>query len=80
MILDLALPGADGFEIARRLRALPELDGKTTYISLSGFGQPHDFRKSQDAGFERHLVKPVNPGELRSILDRLLQPGGDSHG
>ena len=73
VILDLALPKADGFEIARRLRAMPELGDDVSYISLSGFGQPRDFQRSQQAGFAHHLVKPTSPSELNNLLKGLLE-------
>ena len=73
VIMDLALPKADGFEIADRLRAMPEMGSEVSYISLSGFGQPADFRRSQEAGFVRHLVKPMNPAELNRLLKALLE-------
>jgi len=73
VIMDLALPKADGFEIADRLRALPELGSDVSYISLSGFGQPGDFQRSQEAGFVCHLVKPMNPAELNRLLKGLLE-------
>jgi len=73
VILDLALPKADGFEIARQLRALPEMGSDVSYISLSGFGQPHDFQRSEQAGFAHHLVKPMNPSELNRLLKALLE-------
>jgi two-component system CheB/CheR fusion protein len=80
IILDLALPGADGYEIARRLRALPEVDDNARYLSLSGFGQPHDFNRSREAGFAKHLVKPMDPAELDRLLKTLLKEDRDSAG
>lgn len=80
VILDLALPKADGFEIAQRLRALPELGAAVSYISLSGFGQPRDFQRSQQAGFAHHLVKPTSPSELNRLLRALLEGGHDPSG
>jgi two-component system CheB/CheR fusion protein len=77
VILDLALPGADGFEVARRLRLLPEMDGQVHYLSLSGFGQPHDFRNSLEAGFVSHLVKPMDPVKLDRIIKSLLKDAAD---
>jgi two-component system CheB/CheR fusion protein len=76
VVLDLALPGADGYEVARRLRALPELEDGVQFLALSGFGQPHDFRLSKEAGFAQHLVKPADPVVLDGILKTLLGGGG----
>jgi len=63
-ILDIGLPVMDGYELAGRLRA--ELGRSPRLIALSGYGQPGDQAKSAAAGFERHLVKPV---DLKSLLD-----------
>ncbi|HUG22197.1 hybrid sensor histidine kinase/response regulator [Piscinibacter sp.] len=67
-ILDIGLPGMDGTELARRLRGMPEADG-ALLIALTGYGQDADRRKSTQAGFDHHLVKPVDPELLRSLLD-----------
>jgi len=59
-VLDIGLPGLDGYELARRLRAL--LPGHPCrLIALTGYGQEADRARSEEAGFERHLVKPINP-------------------
>jgi PAS domain S-box-containing protein len=58
IILDIGLPGMDGFEVARRIRALPAHE-TTTLIALTGHGQQSDHDRSRSAGFDRHLVKPV---------------------
>jgi two-component system CheB/CheR fusion protein len=79
VLMDLALPGADGFEVARRLRALPEMDKNAAYIALTGFGQPEDFRRSEGAGFLHHLVKPVNPADLDKLLRKALESVGAAH-
>jgi PAS domain S-box-containing protein len=65
-ILDIGLPMMDGYELAGRLRA--EMLRTPRLIALSGYGQPGDHAKSIAAGFERHLVKPV---DLKSLLDTL---------
>jgi two-component system CheB/CheR fusion protein len=71
VILDLAMPGADGFEVARRLRALPGLE-KTQYIALSGFGSSEDVARSKHAGFVKHFVKPADPDEIQALLTQLV--------
>ena len=68
VLLDIAMPGTDGYEIARRLRALPEVGKDTLFIGLSGFGQPEYVRRSEAEGFARHLLKPVDPAELNAVL------------
>jgi PAS domain S-box-containing protein len=72
VLLDLGMPAMDGFETARRLRALPEMRG-VTLVALTGYGQPEDRRRALEAGFDRHLIKPAS---LES-LTRLLEEPGD---
>lgn len=65
-ILDIGLPGLDGYELARRLRKTG--NGSTRIIALTGYGRPRDRRRAMEAGFDEHLVKPVKPAKLREIL------------
>jgi PAS domain S-box-containing protein len=67
VVLDVGMPGMDGREVARRLRARPEFD-RTMLVALSGWGQESDRRLSKDAGFDAHLVKPANPDALLALL------------
>jgi DNA-binding response OmpR family regulator len=67
-ILDIGLPDIDGYELARRLRALGG-DRPARYIALTGYGQAHDKVLSRSAGFDHHFVKPVDLGMLRAVLD-----------
>lgn len=67
VFLDIGLPGMDGFEIARRLRQFPETRG-SRLIALTGYGQEDDRRRSQEAGFDRHIVKPLDPHALSALL------------
>ncbi|MBP3954471.1 response regulator [Gemmata sp. G18] len=67
ILLDIGLPRMDGYEVARRVRQLPDL-GTTTLIAMTGYGQEEDRRKSQEAGFNYHLVKPVDLDEVRRLL------------
>ena len=67
ILLDIGLPGIDGYEVARRLRRLSET--KTVLlIALSGYGQAEDLRKSKEAGFDYHLVKPTDIDQLESLI------------
>jgi two-component system CheB/CheR fusion protein len=67
VLLDIGLPGLDGYQVAQRLREDPALKD-VTLIAASGYGQEADRRRSREVGFDRHLVKPVDPRELREIL------------
>jgi signal transduction histidine kinase/ActR/RegA family two-component response regulator len=67
--IDLGLPGVDGFEVARRLRAAPGAR-PMCLVALTGYGQPEDRRRTQEAGFDSHLVKPVLPEQLFEIIAR----------
>lgn len=67
VLLDIGLPGIDGYEVARRLRA-QKLNPDLQIIAVTGWGQESDRQKSHDAGFDLHLVKPVNQAELSQIL------------
>ncbi|TFZ07698.1 hybrid sensor histidine kinase/response regulator [Ramlibacter humi] len=66
-VLDVGLPDITGLELARRIRARPELDG-TLLVALTGYGQPQDRAATAHAGFDHHLVKPVEPQALDAIL------------
>ncbi|HEX7526165.1 MAG TPA: ATP-binding protein, partial [Gaiellaceae bacterium] len=67
-ILDIGLPGFDGLEVARRLRAEPELRG-LLLVALSGWVQPDDRARSREAGFDHHLAKPVQLKSLELVLE-----------
>ena len=70
-IIDIGLPVVDGYELARRLRALPS--GETMFlIALTGYGQASDRQRALAAGFDRHLVKPVEVATIRTLLDEAL--------
>ncbi len=67
MLLDIGLPGIDGYEVARRLRALRR-ERPLRIIAITGWGQDADRQRSREAGFDVHLVKPVDPMTLTSLL------------
>ena len=71
VLLDIGLPGMDGCEVARRLRA-PAAGREALLVAVTGCGQDEDRRRSREAGFDHHLVKPA---DLR-VLDELLAPRG----
>lgn len=66
-VVDIGLPGMDGYELVRALRRLPETAG-AKIIAMSGWGSPEDVRRAIEAGFDRHLSKPVGFPELLSCL------------
>jgi PAS domain S-box-containing protein len=74
VICDLALPGIDGFEVARRIRADPVL-GRTPLVALSGYVGEEDLARSKQAGFDRHLAKPPDLDMLERTLAELRHAG-----
>jgi PAS domain S-box-containing protein len=69
IILDIGLPGMDGYELCRRMRGRFDLTG-VMLIALTGWGQMQDLQMSKRAGFHHHLVKPVDPGYLIHLLGK----------
>jgi signal transduction histidine kinase/CheY-like chemotaxis protein len=67
-IIDIGLPDIPGYDLAQELRRNPET-AHATLIALTGYGRPEDRERSKEAGFDRHLVKPVDVGELRELID-----------
>ena len=67
VILDIGLPGLDGYEVARRIRSQPWGRGMLL-LAVSGWGQSEDKRRSAEAGVDHHLVKPVNPFDIEQLL------------
>lgn len=66
-LLDIGLPGMDGYELAKRLRQLPGME-KALLVAISGYGTEDDRRASKEAGLDCHLVKPVDPDALARLL------------
>jgi len=71
VLLDIGMPGMTGYETARRIR-LEAWGRRTLLIAVTGWGQDDDKRKAQAVGFDHHLTKPVDPGELDRLLGALL--------
>lgn len=67
LFLDIGLPDTDGYELARRLRALPET-AHSILVAVTGYGQPQDKERTAAAGFDHHLVKPVKLGDVLNLL------------
>jgi CheY-like chemotaxis protein len=70
-VLDIGMPGMNGYELARRLRAAPETR-HTMLVAVTGYGQPADRAAGSEAGFDHYLVKPV---EVEQLLDLMRRPG-----
>ena len=66
-LLDIGLPGADGYSLANRLRALPQMRD-AVLVAVTGYGRSEDFARSTAAGFDHHLVKPIDPSRLAAVL------------
>jgi CheY-like chemotaxis protein/two-component sensor histidine kinase len=73
VLLDIGLPGLDGYQVAKRLREDSSMDG-TLLVAMTGYGQPEDRRRSREAGIHHHFVKPVEPFVLRTLLSNLGAP------
>jgi len=65
--VDLGLPGFDGLEVAVRLRSDPATHG-VLLVAMTGYGQPDDRRRTAEAGFEAHIVKPVAAEQLTEVI------------
>jgi CheY-like chemotaxis protein/anti-sigma regulatory factor (Ser/Thr protein kinase) len=69
-LLDIGLPGMNGYELARRLRTLPGAAG-TTLVAITGYGQQADQDNAETAGFDYYFVKPVDAGGLFAVLSKV---------
>lgn len=77
VLLDIKLPKLDGYEVARKLRQQPGLK-EALLIALTGYGLEEDRQRSQAAGFDLHLVKPVDPKTLESVLPAATKIGSEA--
>jgi len=81
VLLDIGMPGMDGYEVARRIRQRAEFKD-VRLVALTGWGQDEDRRRSSEAGFDQHLIKPADVGVLKSLLgslDRAPTPPASLH-
>jgi hypothetical protein len=69
VLLDIGLPGMNGYDVARQLRARPG-GGDLVIYAMTGYGQPEDRERSRESGFDGHLVKPVVPGDLVALMEQ----------
>jgi signal transduction histidine kinase/CheY-like chemotaxis protein len=79
VLLDIGMPEIDGYEVARRIRLEPRYE-RVMLVALTGWGQDQDYRLSQTAGFDHHLVKPPDIDELRTALARGPRTADDLSG
>jgi CheY-like chemotaxis protein len=70
--LDISLPDIDGYEVLRRLREQPRAS-QPLVAAITGFGQPEDRRRTQEAGFDHRLIKPFGPDVLMALTQSLRQ-------
>ncbi len=77
-LLDIGMPGMDGYELARRVRAAPD-GADLTLIALTGWGNDEDRRRSREAGIDHHLVKPVDSTLLEDLLAARPAPADGLH-
>jgi PAS domain S-box-containing protein len=76
VFLDISMPGMDGYEVARRIRAIPRLED-LVLVALTGYGQDEDRRTAFEAGFNHHLVKPVSIEALEQLIEGVPVHDGD---
>jgi two-component system, chemotaxis family, CheB/CheR fusion protein len=73
VLLDIGLPGMNGYEVARRIRGAPR-GAEVAIVAVTGWGQPADRARSRDAGFDHHLVKPAALAALREVVGDATEP------
>ena len=69
VLLDIRLPGPDGWEVARRIRGW-DAPTRPLLVAVTGYGSEEDLRRSEEAGIDLHLTKPAEPDQLRWLLAR----------
>jgi CheY-like chemotaxis protein len=69
VLLDIGMPRMNGYDVARHIRMQP-WGREMKLVAMTGWGQEGDKRRSQDAGFDSHLVKPVDPAAVAALLDQ----------
>lgn len=77
MLVDIGLPGIDGYEVARQLRKTVA-GREMMLIALTGYGRAEDRQRAQDAGFDAHMTKPVEPDELFKVFADVLRRRADA--
>jgi CheY-like chemotaxis protein len=67
VLCDIGLPGMNGYQIARALRDAPETRG-ARLVAVTGYAQPEDLARAAEAGFDAHVAKPADPGEIERVV------------
>lgn len=82
LVADIGMPGKDGYDLIRRVRALPpDRGGEVAALAVTAYGRPEDRLRALAAGYQRHLAKPVMPGELVVVAASLFRrPPGQAPG
>jgi signal transduction histidine kinase len=75
VMLDIGMPGLNGYEACRRIRALPWAGDRVRIVAVTGWGQQDDRQRSRDAGFDLHLVKPLDPEAVERMLAEMFPAG-----
>ncbi len=78
ILLDIGLPGMDGYQVAQELRGRPG-SAEVVLIAMTGYGREEDRRRTREAGFDQHLVKPLDLDDLERLLAHIGEPGGLGH-
>jgi signal transduction histidine kinase/ActR/RegA family two-component response regulator len=73
VLLDIGMPGMDGYEMARRLREQPE-SKDALLVAVTAYGEEEDRQRAREAGFDYHMTKPVDPDDLRALLEAAASP------
>ena len=76
ILCDIGLPGMTGYEVARALQSREEVV-TVPLLAISGYGEDEDIQRTQEAGFDLHLTKPIDPNHLLDVLTDLLRRKGN---
>ena len=75
VLLDIGLPGMNGYDVAKQLRQM-KLARAQCLIAMTGYGSEEDRQRTEEAGFDHHIVKPIEPAELNKLLARSIAAMG----
>jgi CheY-like chemotaxis protein len=79
VLCDIGLPGMSGYDVARAIRADPDV-GHTALVALTGYASPADVQRAVEAGFDCHLAKPIRPEDLSRVLTKVARSGAARRG